>query len=42
MKQKKRGLHLTNVLDTAHLEGAESSSLELVEEKPKKQKQKVK
>ncbi len=39
---KKRGLHLTNILDTEHLEDAESSSLELLEENPKKQKQKQK
>ncbi|MGE7943196.1 polyphosphate kinase 2 family protein [Lysinibacillus xylanilyticus] len=39
---QKRGLHLTNVLEKTHLEDAESSSLELLEEKPKKQKQKIK
>gem|GEM_PF-3430089 len=39
---QKRGLNLTNVLGKAHLEDAESSSLELLEEKPKKQKQKMK
>ena len=31
----KRGLHLTNVLDKAHLEDAESSSLDVLNEKKK-------
>ncbi len=31
----KRGLHLTNVLDKAHLEDAESSSLNILNEKKK-------
>lgn len=35
---QRRGLHLTNVLDNAQLEDAESSSLEIVNEKKKEQK----
>jgi len=34
----KRGFHLTNVLDNAHLEDSESSSLVILNEKKKQKK----